>query len=117
MKGTPDDALREAKRLGFPVEDTIRESNARLRQRMQRAGIDTASIYEDLDRDEREVLAMLKDEKLRDPVKAHLSWLEEQGLEMLSNVKDEMKDGPAIEAASWIGFVGGWLAALREEEE
>ncbi len=61
---TPDEALLELKRAGVPVEDIIRESNARLRRRMRRAGVDTASLYEDLDRNEREVLAMLaKEEK------------------------------------------------------
>ncbi len=54
---------------------------------------------------------------MKDIVAAHLGWLERQGKAMLETIKEELKDEEAVHTAAWVGFAGGWYAALKEEDE
>ncbi len=54
---------------------------------------------------------------MKDVVAAHLSWLEKQGKAMLETIKEDLKENEAVDSAAWVGFAGGWYAALKEEED
>ncbi len=54
---------------------------------------------------------------MKDIIAAHLDWVEKQGKAMLETIKEDLKEEEAVNSAAWVGFAGGWYAALTEEKE